>query len=153
MHNNLFCFIYIFSFLGPHPRHTEVPRLGVKAQPQLPAYTTATAMQDSGHICDLHHSSRQREIPDPLSEARDRIYHLHGVRFISTKPRRELPPFLFYAKWIFSPSLSLTFFILQYPCHTKYLISMKSNMYLFLHGFQISCLTRFLSPQGCTNIS
>ena len=38
---------------------------------QLPAYTTATAMWDLSHICDLHHSSRQCQAPDPLSKARD----------------------------------------------------------------------------------
>ena len=34
--------------------------------------TTATAVQDLSPICDLHHSSRQRQILNPLSEARDR---------------------------------------------------------------------------------
>ena len=37
----------------------EVPRLGVKSELQLPAYTTAPEMPDPSHICDLHHSSRQ----------------------------------------------------------------------------------------------
>ena len=32
---------------------------------------TATAMQDLSHVCNLHRSSRQRLIPNPLSEARD----------------------------------------------------------------------------------
>ena len=36
--------------------HMEVPRLGVKSQLQLWAYTTATAMLDLSHICDLHRS-------------------------------------------------------------------------------------------------
>ena len=31
-------------FLGPHPWHAEVPRLGAEAELQLLAYTTATAM-------------------------------------------------------------------------------------------------------------
>ena len=34
-----------FCILGPHLRHLEVPRLGVKSELQLPSYTTATAMQ------------------------------------------------------------------------------------------------------------
>ena len=33
-------------------------------------YTTATATQDQSLICDPHHSSRQRQILNPLSEAR-----------------------------------------------------------------------------------
>ena len=64
----LFC---PFVFLGPHPRHMEVPRLGVKWELQLPAYTTATATMDQSCVCDLHHSSRQCQILNPLSEARD----------------------------------------------------------------------------------
>ena len=32
----------------------KVPRLGVKLELELPAYTTAAAMQDLSHICDLH---------------------------------------------------------------------------------------------------
>ena len=49
----------------------EVPGLGVKSELQLPAYTTATAAQDPSPICDLHHSSQQPWILNPLSEARD----------------------------------------------------------------------------------
>ena len=50
--------IYLFiCFLGLHPQHTEVPGLGVKSELYLPAYATATAMQDPSHVCDLHHSS------------------------------------------------------------------------------------------------
>ena len=59
--------------LGLHPRHMQVPRLGVPWKLQLLAYTTATAMGDPGCICDLHHSSRQYQILNPLIEARDRI--------------------------------------------------------------------------------
>ena len=32
-------FFFFFCFLEPHLWHMEVPRLGVKAEPQLPAYT------------------------------------------------------------------------------------------------------------------
>ena len=48
-------------------RHTEVPRLGVKSELQLLAYTTAMAMLDLGHIFGL----QQPRILNPLSEARD----------------------------------------------------------------------------------
>ena len=43
---------------------------------QLPAYTTATATWALSHICDLHHSSRQYRILNPLSEARDQTSNL-----------------------------------------------------------------------------
>ena len=49
----------------------EVPRLGVKLELQLPAYTTATTTPDLSYVCDLHHSSQQCRILNPLSEARD----------------------------------------------------------------------------------
>ena len=48
----LFCFVF-----RPYLRHTEVPRLGVEWELQLPAYTTAMAMPDPSHICKLHHSN------------------------------------------------------------------------------------------------
>ena len=64
-------FQYIFFFIGPHLQHMEVLWLGVKSQLQLPAYATATSMQDPSSVCDLHHSSPQRRILKPQSGARD----------------------------------------------------------------------------------
>ena len=49
----------------------KVPRLGIESEWQLPAYATATAMQDLRLVCDLHLSSWQPWILNPLSEARD----------------------------------------------------------------------------------
>ena len=54
-----FFFFFFFCLLGPHLRDTEVPRLAVELELQLLAYTTATAMWDLSHVCDLHHSSHQ----------------------------------------------------------------------------------------------
>ena len=48
---------FLFVFLGPHPRHMELPRLGVKSEPQPQAYTTATETPDPKHIYDLPSSS------------------------------------------------------------------------------------------------
>ena len=56
--------------------HMEVPRLGVQWELLLLAYTTATAMRDPGRICDLHHSSWQHRILNPLSKGRDRTRNL-----------------------------------------------------------------------------
>ena len=52
----------------------EVPRLGVKLELQVPAYTTATAMWDLNCIHDLHHRSQQCWILNPQSEARDQTH-------------------------------------------------------------------------------
>ena len=43
---------------------------------------TATATPDLSHICDLHHSSRQRRMLNPLSEARDRTCNLMDLTWI-----------------------------------------------------------------------
>ena len=65
--------IYLFIyFLRLHLWHMEIPRLAVKLELQLPAYTTATATQEPSCICDLHHSAQQRWSLNPLYEARDR---------------------------------------------------------------------------------
>ena len=50
----------------------EVPRLEVESELQLTAFARATATPDPSLIWDLHHSSRQRWILNPLSKARDR---------------------------------------------------------------------------------
>ena len=47
------------------------PRLGVELELEPLANATATATLDPSHVCDLHHSSRQRLILNLLSEARD----------------------------------------------------------------------------------
>ena len=60
--------IYLLIFLGPHPWHIEVPRLGVKLELQLTAYAMATATRDPSRVCDLHHSSWHHQILNPLSE-------------------------------------------------------------------------------------
>ena len=51
----------------------EVPKLGVKLELQLPAYTTATARRDPSLVRDLH------QILNPLSEARDQIRIFTGA--------------------------------------------------------------------------
>ena len=60
-------FVSLFFCGGPCPRHMEVSRLGVELELQLLAYATVTATQDPSHTCDLHHSSRQCQIVNPLS--------------------------------------------------------------------------------------
>ena len=53
-----------------------ISRPGVELELQLPAYTTATATRDPSCIRDLHHSSWQRRIINPLSKARDQTHNL-----------------------------------------------------------------------------
>ena len=80
----------------------EVPRLGVESKLQLLASTIATATPDPSRVCDLHHSSRQHWILNPLSEARDGTRNLMApsrIRFCCTTVRTPDAIFLF---WSFS---------------------------------------------------
>ena len=61
----------MFLFFRLHLCHMEVPRLGVELELQLSTYATAIAMPDMSCICDLHCSSQQQWILNPLSETRD----------------------------------------------------------------------------------
>ena len=64
-------FFFFFVFLGSLQQHMEIPRLGVELELQLPAYRTTTATPDLSRVYNLHHSSRQHQIPNSLSKARD----------------------------------------------------------------------------------
>ena len=80
-----FCFmltqcIFIF-FLRLHLWHMEVPRLWVKLELHLPAYTTATAIPAPSHIYELCRGLWQHWILNPLSKARDWTSSWMVVRF------------------------------------------------------------------------
>ena len=62
---------FCFFLLRPHLQHMEVPRLRVRLQLQPLAYATAIAMPVPSLICDLHHSSQQLQILNPLNKVRD----------------------------------------------------------------------------------
>ena len=79
---SFFLFLFFLFFLGLYPQHMKVPRLWVKSELQLLAYTRAIAIQDPSHIFDLHHSSWQHQILNPLREARDRSCNLMVPRRI-----------------------------------------------------------------------
>ena len=87
-----FCLLVGFFFLWPHLQHPEVPRLGVRSELQLPIYTTATAMLDLIHICDLHYSLWQCWILSALREGQGSNSHYQGhhVRFLTPEPQQEL---------------------------------------------------------------
>ena len=50
-------FFFFFVFLGPYPRHMEIPSLGVKSELQLPAYTRATAMPDPSQATSVTYTT------------------------------------------------------------------------------------------------
>ena len=73
----LLLLLFVLFFLGLHPQHAEVPRLGVdELELQLPAYIMVTATWDLSCVCNLHHTSWSNWILNPLSKARDQTYIL-----------------------------------------------------------------------------
>ena len=70
---------FFFFILGLHLQHMEVPRLGVRLELQLPTYAIATATPDPSHVCDLQHSSQQRQILNPWSRVRDQTHVLTDI--------------------------------------------------------------------------
>ena len=76
----LFLFFFFLVSLGPHPWHMEAPRLGVKWS----------------YSCWPLPQPQQRQILNPLSEARDRTWVL---RFITAEPWRELPVYFLNVAW------------------------------------------------------
>ena len=60
-YHHTFLFVCFLLFRAA-PQHMEVPRLGVKSELQLQAYTTATATLDPSRVCNLHHSSRKCQL-------------------------------------------------------------------------------------------
>ena len=69
------CCFCIFVFLGPHPKHMEVPRPDLRC------------------ICDLHHSSQQRRSLTHWAKPRiEPTTSWFPVGFVSAAPRWKLPP-------------------------------------------------------------
>ena len=80
---SLFFFFFFLVFLGLHPKkRMEVPRLGVKSELQLLAYTPARAILDLNHVCDLPRSVWQCRILNLPSKARDRTCFLMDTSWI-----------------------------------------------------------------------
>ena len=90
---------FFFFILGLHLQHKEVPRLGMELELQLQAYATATAIAtwDPSCIGDIHYSSWQHQILNPLIEARDQTYILMDtsqiLNLLSYKRNSEMPLF------------------------------------------------------------
>ena len=68
-------FFFFLLFRAP-PAAYGGSQTGVESELQLPAYATAAATSDLSRVCDLHHSSWQRQILNPLNEIGDRTLNL-----------------------------------------------------------------------------
>ena len=116
--------MYVFSLSILHLQHMEVPRLEVQSEVQLPAYITATATPNLSHICALHHSSRQCQILNLLSKAKDQTHILMDIsqvhNLLSHRGNSAKHVFLFH----YFPHLSCpSFFSSEYMCRHVYVPS------------------------------
>ena len=82
MTNEACLHFFVFVFLRLHPWHMEVPRLGVKSELQLPAYTTAIVTRDLSHVFDLHHSFLIHRARPGIEPTSSRIL----VEFVTAEP-------------------------------------------------------------------
>ena len=105
----------VFFSLGLPLWHMEVPRLAVKLELPLLAWATATAMWDPSCVCDLHHSSQQCQILNPMSKARDRTatsWFLVG--FVNHWATTGTPVFNFYMRYsVVETNLKCQIFLLN----------------------------------------
>ena len=68
---SIYIFCLFFFFLGPHLWHMAVPRLRVESELAAGLHHSYSHTK-SEHVCDLHQSSWEGWILNPLSQARDR---------------------------------------------------------------------------------
>ena len=94
MYTNFFCLLLFkntfFFFQGCIQQHMEVHRLRSEWSYSCRPTPTTIAMPDLSHICDLHHSSWQCQILNPLRPGTEPVSSRILVRFISTEPHWEL---------------------------------------------------------------
>ena len=78
LHNHVFISFFFFLFFvfclfrAIPAAYGGSQARGLIGATELPAYTTATATPEPSHVCNVHHSSQQCQIVNPLSEAMDR---------------------------------------------------------------------------------
>ena len=129
--DRLFCLFGFF--LGPRLQQMEVPRLGVQSELQFLTYTTAPAWPDLSCVCDLHQSSWQCQILNPLRGARDWTHILIATSWgHNCEPQQELwqsifKLLLFHRHWVVSNS-----------CNPKIIFKGLRNLDLHSHHIFIS---------------
>ena len=100
------------------------------------ACATATATPDPNRICDLHHSSQQCWILNPLSEARmEHAFPWVLVRFVTNEPQWELPDYSFFH---FTTFFSLFFYgliehILEFVLNYIIYVCMYIHIHIYMY--------------------
>ena len=79
----MYLFVYLLFRTEPMAYGSSQARGKIRA-------TVAGLIPDPSHVCALHHSSQQCQIPNPLSEARDQTRILMNPSwFITPQPQRQ----------------------------------------------------------------
>ena len=124
--------VYLFVFLGPYLQHMRVPRLWVESDLQLPAYTTARATPDPNRVYNLHHSSQQCWILNPLSKARDwTCVLMDTVWFITAEPQTHGNSMLLFLIRFIVLRLAKEHFEVSRMHRTTWYSGQKMNLGLF----------------------
>ena len=85
-------------------QYMEVPRLGVKWELQLQAYTTATATQNLSCICNLSHNLGQHQILNPPEQGWDRTcVHMINSQVLNPLSHNGNSIFFFFLTQNLSP--------------------------------------------------
>ena len=122
-------YYFFLVYLCLHPQYMEVTRLWVKLELQPPAFLTAT--WNPSHGCDLHCSSQQCQILNPLSGTRGRTCVLMDTHWICyCKATMETPKrFLkFRSLNIICPFILISFTKYAIFIYVEYLIAMCINV-------------------------
>ena len=75
----------------------------MELEPQLPAYNKAIAIQDLSCVCDLHYSSQQHWILNPLSKAGNRTHILMDTSQIHFRCATTGTPGSVPSRWAWGP--------------------------------------------------
>ena len=80
------CFVFFFFHFRATPPAYGSSQARGRIRLQLLDYTIATATPDLSQVCNLHHSSWQCQILNPLSEARDQTHILVDTSWVLSPP-------------------------------------------------------------------
>ena len=148
MHKNIynivrgfFWFFLFFCFLGPHPRHMEVPWLGVnqscsyrsKPQPQQHGIQATSSTYTTAHGNARYLTWARPGIKPPSS--------LILVRHVITEPQQELPILLFLVRKHWNPKVhqqGIDYINYDRFIAIEYYVLLKNIMYLYVLAWKMS---------------